>query len=63
MEVPIRSDVFGSTMAGQSFCYKYELESWTNDFQSSADNKHAYYAISSFVLVKSNSPLTEAIVD
>jgi len=58
MEVPVRTDVFDYARAGESCCYKYELESWTNDMQTTADNKNAYYAITSFVVVKSNTPLS-----
>lgn len=63
MEVPVRTDVFETPMAAESFCYTYELEKWTNDFQTTADNKHAYYAISSFILVKSNTPVDAPLVD
>lgn len=63
MEVPVRTDVFDVSMAAESFCYTYELEAWTNDFQANVDNKHAYYAFSSFVLVKSNTPIEAAVVE
>ena len=63
MEVPVRHDVFLTSMSGESFCYKYVFAPWTNDMQSSADNKHAYYAISSYVVVKSNEPINAVLVD
>ncbi len=63
MEVPVRTDIFSVSMAAESFCYTYELEPWTNDFQTDADNKHAYYAISSFILVKSNTPIEAPVVE
>ncbi len=59
MEVPVRRDVFNSSMAGIEFCYKYELEQWVNDKKSG----DAYYAISSFVIVKSNSPIEKPVVE
>ncbi len=59
MEVPVREDIFDSSMAGITFCYKYELEQWTNDLESG----QAYYAISSFVIVKSNTPIEKSIVE
>jgi hypothetical protein len=62
MEVPVRTDVFESSMAGTSFSYKYQLEPWTNNFKSTADNQHAYYAISSFIVVKSNTSFTTSPV-
>lgn len=61
MEVPIRTDNFNTSMAGESFSYTYELEPWTNDLQASDPN--AYYAISSFVVVKSNTPIEAPIVE
>jgi len=57
MAVPVRTDILGSSMGGLSFSYEYDFEDWTNDFQTNASNKHAYYAISSFVIVKSNEPI------
>lgn len=59
MEVPVRRDLFVDPMGGANFCYQYQLAPWTNNMQSSADNKHAYYAISTFVVVKSKTPFTE----
>ena len=59
MEVPVRRDIFNSSMAGIQFCYKYELEQWVNNMV----NGKAYYAISSFVIVKSNSPLEKPVVE
>ena len=31
MEVPVRTNVFDYARAGESFCYKYQLEPWEND--------------------------------
>jgi len=63
MEVPVRTDVFDKSMAGVSFKYSYEFEEWANNFQTTADNKHAYYAISSFIVTKSNSPMDKPLVE
>ncbi len=63
MAVPVRWDQFDSSMAGESFCYTYDLEPWTNDMQTTVDNKHAYYAISSYIIVKSNIPIDEPVVE
>ncbi len=57
MSVPVRTNTFDAPMAGESFHFQYVFEEWTNDFMSTADNKHAYYAISSYVIVKSDTPL------
>ncbi len=59
MEIPVRKDVFSDPMAGMEFCYKYELEPWTNNLS----NGKAYYAISSFVVVKSNTPIEKPTVE
>jgi hypothetical protein len=63
MEVPVRTDLFAESMAGANFSYQYQLAGWVNNMQSTASNVHAYYAISSFVVVKSNTPLSPAIVE
>jgi hypothetical protein len=57
MEVPTRIDLFSSSRAGTAFNFEYELENWTNIGTSSA-----FYAISAFVVVKSNSPINRPIV-
>ncbi|MDX2442730.1 MAG: peptide-N-glycosidase F-related protein [Bacteroidales bacterium] len=62
MAVPVRIDEFPHSRAGESFCYKYQLEEWTNDMQSTAQNKHAYYSISSYMVVKSNTPIDVPVV-
>lgn len=63
MEVPVRSNKLQDAKAGKTFKFDYKLQSWTNNFQSTADNKHAYYAISTFVVVKANEPVDGAIVN
>ncbi len=58
MAVPVRTDIFATSMQGTDFSYEYRFEQWINNFNTTADNPHAYYAISSFVIVKSNNPIT-----
>jgi len=41
-------------MANETFTFEYDLEDWVSD---SAGTNNAYYAISNFVVVKSNSPI------
>lgn len=55
MMVPVREDVLNAELFGNSFEYEYALEDWTNNGM----NGDAFYAISTFVVVKSNSPITE----
>lgn len=62
MEVPLRVNKLPDAKAGKTFKFNYQLQDWTNNFKSTADNKHAYYAISTFVVVKSNEPVAPAVV-
>lgn len=57
MEVPVREDKFSSNMAGKTFTYKYDFQDWTSDGES-----NAYVAISSFVVVKSNTEIIAPVV-
>lgn len=58
MAVPTRIDSFNSTMAGSSFSFEYDFEDWVND----GGNGSAYYATSTYVVVKSNSVITAPTV-
>ena len=59
MAVPDRIDTLSSSMAGNTFTFEYDFENWTNDM----GNGSAYYATSTYVVVKSNSPITKPIVN
>ncbi|WP_299229053.1 peptide-N-glycosidase F-related protein [uncultured Psychroserpens sp.] len=58
MVVPVRTDQFGTSMAGNSFTFEYDYEDWVNN-QSNGD---AFYATSTFVVVKSNTPINKPVV-
>ncbi|MEH6537281.1 MAG: peptide-N-glycosidase F-related protein [Psychroserpens sp.] len=59
MVVPVRTDDFATSMAGNSFGFEYQYEGgWTNDNQ----NGNAFYATSTFVVVKSNTPIEKPVV-
>jgi hypothetical protein len=60
MEVPTRIDVWSDAGAGTTKEFKYVFQPWTND--GLASNPNAYYAISTMVVVKSNTPITKPIV-
>jgi len=62
MAVPVRTNHMENPMSGQSFTFGYRFEEWTNNFQTTASNKHAYYAISSYVVVKSSQPIEAPVV-
>ncbi|MFB0904909.1 MAG: peptide-N-glycosidase F-related protein [Nonlabens sp.] len=57
MEVPTRIDVFSSNRAGTAFNFEYELENWIN-----MGGSNAFYAISTFVVVKSDTPIQRPVV-
>ena len=58
MVVPVRADQFASTMAGSSFSFEYDYEDWV----SNGSNGNAFYATSTFVVVKSNTPISKPVV-
>lgn len=58
MVVPVRLDGFASPMAGSTFTFEYDYEDWVTD----GANGSAYYATSTFVVVKSNTPITKPVV-
>ncbi|WP_230935889.1 peptide-N-glycosidase F-related protein [Psychroserpens luteolus] len=59
MVVPYRIDSFATNMAGSTFDFEYQYQSgWTND----AQNGNAFYATSTFVVVKSNTPINKPVV-
>ena len=58
MVVPIRIDEFSTSMAGSTFNFEYDYENWVNDGQ----NGDAFYATSTFVVVKSNTPISKPTV-
>lgn len=53
MAVPARIDQFGSANAGSSFSFEYDFMDWTSD----GNNGNAYYATSTYVVVKSNTAI------
>ena len=64
MKVPVRIDKFGNDVSNKTLNYEYDFENWTNDFLGTPgyNNKNAFYAISSFLILKSNSEIERAII-
>ena len=64
MTVPVRIDKFGTDLSNKTMNFEYEFENWTNDFIGTTgyNNKNAFYAISSFLILKSNSEIERAII-
>lgn len=58
MDVPTRINQFTTSMAGNTFSFEYDYEDWTSD----GGNGNAYYATSTFVVVKSNTPIANPTV-
>ena len=58
MVVPVRVDNLVSSMAGSTFTFEYDFEDWSNN----SGNGDAYYATSTYVVVKSNTPLAAPTV-
>ena len=58
MVVPPRIDQFATSMAGNSFSFEYDYEDWVSDLAGGG----AYYATSTFVVVKSNTPINKPVV-
>ena len=70
MEVPVRTNVLPNPKAGQTFNFNYVLHEtdWntSNMAEKWRDNgvntQGAYYAVSSYVVVQSNTPITAPVV-
>ena len=58
MAVPTRIDEFTTSMSGNTFNFEYDYQDWTSD----GANGNAYYATSTFVVVKSNTPIVKPTV-
>ena len=62
MAVPLRVDKFSENLNGKTIKFDYNFQPWVNDLKTDASNKHAYYAISTFVVLKSNEEISAAVV-
>jgi len=62
MGVPIRRDDFNSNIAGKSFDLEYDFEDWTTDGGNTSGNPGAFYSLSQFIVVKSNTEIVKPTV-
>lgn len=62
MAVPVRVNQFGSAMNGSTFTFEYDYQDWTADGGSTSGTAGAYYATSTFVVVKSSTPIVKPTV-
>ena len=51
-----------NNISGKNMRYEYDFKDWVNDFQTTTDNKNGYYAISSFLVLKSNQEIQRATI-
>jgi guanyl-specific ribonuclease Sa len=59
MAVPVRSNDLDTSFNGTSFTFEYDFEDWTSDGQGG----NAYYATSTYVVVKSNTEISSPVVN
>ena len=59
MQVPVRTNNLDPSFSGSTISYEYELEDWTSD----GNGGDAYYAISAYIILKSNSEIFPAMVN
>ncbi|TDS51842.1 peptide-N-glycosidase F-related protein [Myroides indicus] len=62
MAVPTRIDKLDKNLLGKQFKFEYQFQEWENNMEYPGDNPHAYYALSTFVIVKSNTPIEKPTV-
>ena len=64
MAVPVRIDHLGQSFSGNSFDFEYEFENWVSDggVIDPSYQPGAYYATSSYIVVKSNTEISSPTV-
>jgi len=58
-EVPIRTNELPTALSGQTVNFDYGFEDWTND----DGNGKAYYSISTYLVVESDTPIEKPVVN
>ena len=58
MEVPVRMNNLDTSYNGSTISFEYDFENWTSD----GNGGNAFYAISTYIIIKSNSEINEPIV-
>ena len=64
MVVPVRIDQFNSDISNTTIDFEYYFQPWTNNFVGTQgyNNKNAYNAISSFIVLKSDQQIDAATI-
>ena len=58
MAVPVRMNSLDTSYSGSTISFEYDFEEWTSD----GNGGNAFYAISTYIIVKSNSEITAPFV-
>jgi hypothetical protein len=58
MGVTVRINSLYTSYSGSTISFEYDFEGWTSD----GNGGNAFYAISTYIIVKSNSEITAPIV-
>ena len=58
MAVPVRMNTLDTSFGGSTISFEYDFEDWT----SNGDGGNAFYAISTYIVIKSSSEITPAII-
>ncbi|MDA9706818.1 peptide-N-glycosidase F-related protein [Bacteroidota bacterium] len=58
MAVPVRMNSLETSYSGSTISFEYDFEDWTSD----GNGGNAFYAISTYIIVKSNSEITAPVV-
>ena len=58
MAVPVRMNSLDTSYSGSTISFEYDFEDWTSD----GNGGNAFYAISTYIIVKSNSEITAPFV-
>ena len=58
MAVPVRMNSLDTSYSGSTISFEYDFEDWTSD----GNGGNAFYAISTYIIVKSNSEITAPLV-
>jgi hypothetical protein len=62
MIVPVRLDKFDSDMSNSTINFEYYFQPWVNNFQYTGNNRNAYNAISTFIVLKSDQQIDAATI-
>ncbi|APY11548.1 hypothetical protein BWZ22_09960 [Seonamhaeicola sp. S2-3] len=62
MAVPVRIDEFDKSNSNVTFNFEYDFEDWVSDGGTQSGQTGAFYAISTYVVVKSKTPIDAPVI-